>query len=213
MSLRVLVVESEPEEILFLRDVLTELDGGREWSQWTQVEAAYADSWKDAARMLSDGRFDVIVLDLELSDSRGKETFLRYQALASHVPSVLLVRDVSEVTLAESLLREGAQDFLIRGQVDCAPLARAMRNAIDRHRLLAATRAASMVDSLTGLLSRDAFLLLADRDRHLAETLHRRQLLILAEPKTAFAPDDNQGRDLGVVDAAEQRRGTPASSP
>jgi GGDEF domain-containing protein len=81
-----------------------------------------------------------------------------------------------------------------------------MRNAIDRHRLLAATRAASMVDSLTGLLSRDAFLLLADRDRHLAETLHRRQLLILAEPKTAFAPDDNQGRDLGVVDAAEQLR-------
>jgi PleD family two-component response regulator len=148
----------------------------------------------------------VIVLDLELSDSRGKETFLRYQALASHVPSVLLVRDISEVTLAESLLREGAQDFLIRGQVDCAPLARAMRNAIDRHRLLAATRAASMVDSLTGLLSRDAFLLLADRDRHLAETLHRRQLLILAEPKTAFAPDDNQGRDLGVVDAAEQLR-------
>ncbi len=61
-----------------------------------------------------------------------------------------------------------------------------------------------MVDSLTGLLSRDAFLLLADRDRHLAETLHRRQLLILAEPKAKFS--DEQGRDLGVVDAAEQLR-------
>ena len=62
-----------------------------------------------------------------------------------------------------------------------------------------------MVDSLTGLLSRDAFLLLADRDRHLAETMHRRQLLILAEPKAQFAPTIS-GRDLGVVDAAEQLR-------
>jgi CheY-like chemotaxis protein len=204
MSLRVLVVESEPEELLFLRDVLTELDGSRQWSQWTQVQAAYVDSWKDAAAMLAVQHFDVIVLDLDLSDYRGKETFLQYQAVAPQTPAVLLVQEASEATLAESLLREGAQDFLIRSQVDCAPLAKAIRNAIDRHRLLAATRAASMVDTLTGLLSRDAFLLLADRDRHLAETLHRRQLLILAEPKATFS--DDQGRDLGVVDAAEQLR-------
>jgi PleD family two-component response regulator len=201
MVLRVLVVESEPEELLFLRDVLTELDGSREWSQWTQVEAAYADSWKDAAAMLVAGRFDVIVLDLDLSDCQGKETFVRYQALAPQTPAVLLV---GEAALAEGLLREGAQDFLLRAQVDCAPLAKAMKSAIERHRLLAATRAASMVDTLTGLLSRDAFLLLADRDRHLAESMHRRQLLILAEPKAEFA--DEQGRDLGVVDAAEQLR-------
>ncbi|MEO5924567.1 MAG: hypothetical protein ABIR70_12150 [Bryobacteraceae bacterium] len=206
MTLRVLVVESEAEEMLFLRDVLNELDGGREWSQWTQVESAYADSWKEAAAMLATARYDVIVLNLNLSDTQGKDTFLRYKSLASHVPAVLLVQGVEGQTLAENLLREGAQDFLLLSQVDCAPLAKAMRNAIDRHRLLAATQAASMVDSLTGLLSRDAFLLLADRDRHLAETLHRRQLLILAEPKKKFAVHDNQGRDLGVVDAAEQLR-------
>jgi PleD family two-component response regulator len=201
MTLRVLVVESEPEELLFLRDVLTELDGSREWSQWTQVEAEYADSWKDAAALLAASHFDVIVLGLDLRDTHGKETFLRYQAVAPQIPAVLIV---DEASLAESLLREGAQDFLVRGQVDCAPMAKAIRSAIERHRLLAATRAASMVDSLTGLLSRDAFLLLADRDRHLAETMHRRQLLILAEPKAQFA--DDQGRDLGIVDAAEQLR-------
>src|SRR6185436_14595134 len=107
MSLRVLVVESEPEELLFLRDVLTELDGSREWSQWTEVEAAYVDSWKDAAAILTARRFDVIVLDLDLTDCRGKETFLRYQAVAPQIPAVLLVHEASESTLAESLLREG----------------------------------------------------------------------------------------------------------
>jgi len=205
MTLRVLVVESEAEEMLFLRDVLTELDGSREWSQWTQVEGSYADSWKEAAAMLAEQPFDAIILDLNLSDVRGKETFLRCQNLTPQTPLVLLVQE-PDLTLAENLLREGAQDFLIRSQVDCAPLAKALRNAVDRHRLLAATRAASMVDSLTGLLSRDAFLLLADRDRHLAETLHRRQLVILAEPKAKFDTGDSQGRDLGVVDAAEQLR-------
>lgn len=201
MTLNVLVVESRPDELLFLRDVLTELDGSREWSQWTHVEAEYADSWKDAAKLLTQERFDVIVLDLDLEDCQGEDAFRRYQAAAPQIPAVLLVTEASQ---AESLLREGAQDFLLRSQVDCAPLAKALRSAVDRHRLLAATCAASMVDSLTGLLSRDAFLLLADRDRQLAESLHRRQLLILAEPKATFA--DDQGRDLGVVCAAEQLR-------
>ena len=105
MTLRVLVVESEPEELLFLRDVLTELDGSREWSHWTQVEGEYADSWKDAARLLGASRFDVTVLALDLSDTHGKETFLRYQAVAPQIPAVLIVEEAS---LAESLLREGA---------------------------------------------------------------------------------------------------------
>ncbi len=121
MTLRVLVVESEPEEMLFLRDVLTELDGGREWSQWTQVEASYADSWKEAAALLATARYDVLILDLDLSDTQGKETFLHYKALVPHIPAVLLVHEVGEQSMAESLLREGAQDFLIRNQVDCAP--------------------------------------------------------------------------------------------
>ncbi|MEI9812863.1 MAG: response regulator [Acidobacteriota bacterium] len=209
MNLRVLVVESEPEEILYLRDVLCELDGSADWRQWTHVEAMYAESWAHAADILNTEHIDVIVLDLDLDDVQGKETFQRYQALAPQVPAVLLVQEASGLSLAEQLLREGAQDFLIRSQVDCAPLARAIRNAIDRHRLLAATRASSMIDSLTGLLSRDAFLLLAERDRQLATTMHRRQLLILAEPRAvsdAKAVHGDQELDLDLVVAAEHLR-------
>jgi CheY-like chemotaxis protein len=204
MTLRVLVVESEPEEILFLRDVLTELDGSSEWSTWTHVEALFATSWAEAASLLATEQVDVIVLDLNLSDSQGKETFDRYQETAPRVPAVLLVQETAGLALAEHLLREGAQDFLIHRQVDCAPLAHSIRSAIDRHRLLAATRATSMVDPLTGLLTRDAFLLLAERDRNLATIMHRRQLLILAEPK--HQSPETHNRDLELIDAAEQLR-------
>lgn len=209
MTLRVLVVESEPDEILFLHDVLAELDGSRDWSQWTHVETLFADCWAEAASLLETQRVDVIVLDLDLDDVQGKETFRRYQALVPEIPAVLVVQEASDQTLAGQLLREGAQDFLIRKDVDCAPLARAIRNAVDRHRLLAATRATSMVDSLTGLLTRDAFLLLAERDRQLATAMHRRQLLILAEPRAvpdARNSNADQDRDLDLVVAAEHLR-------
>jgi PleD family two-component response regulator len=204
MNLRVLVVESEPEEALFLRDVLTELDGGREWTEWTHLEALYAGSWAEARQLLACERVDVLLLDLDLSDTQGKQTFRCYQDVAPQLPAVLLVDRVTEVRLAEQLLREGAQEYLVRNEVDCAPLARALRNAVERHRLLAGLRATSMVDGLTGLLSRDAFLLLADRDCHLAGSLRRRLLLILAELVGKRA--DPQDRDLDLVDAAEQLR-------
>lgn len=205
MMLRVLTVESDPEVMLFLQDVLTDLNGGREWSRWTEVSPLYAASWCEAEAILARERIDVILLDLDLPDCGGKDTFRRYRSAAARTPVVLLLRENADPTLAEQLLREGAQDFLPLDQLDCAPLAHAMRNAVDRHMLLAAAQKACMVDSLTGLLSRDAFLVLADRDRQLAETLQRRQLLILAEPKDAREQDEQQ-RDLQVVDAAEQLR-------
>lgn len=205
MMLRVLAVESDPEVMLFLQDILTDLNGGREWSRWTEVAPLYAASWGEAETILARERIDVIVLDLDLPDCGGKDTFRRYRKIAAQIPVVLLLRENADPILAEQLLREGAQDFVALEQLDCAPLAHALRNAVDRHMLLAAAQKACMVDSLTGLLSRDAFLLLADRDRQLAETLQRRQLLILAEPKDPDARDEQQ-RDLKVVDAAEQLR-------
>ena len=79
------------------------------------------------------------------------------------------------------MVRDGAQDFLLKREVDCAPLARAIRNALERHRLLAAARVTSMTDQLTGLLTRPAFLTLAERDRLLAERLGRKMMVLMAE--------------------------------
>ena len=203
MTLRVLVVESNPEELLFLHDVLSDLTGSPEFTQWTNVEPLFASTWSEAESLLSVERLDAILLDLNLADAQGQHAFRRCQDAAPGVPVILLAEHEQDLPLAEHLLRQGAQDVLLWNQVDCAPVARTLRNAIDRHRLLAATRAASMVDSLTGLLSRDAFLLLAERDRHIAESLHRRQLVVLAEP---LLPPDDQQRDLSIVDAAEQLR-------
>ena len=200
MTVRVLLAASGIETTLFLREVLTELDGARHWSSWVQLETSYATACADAASILSNESIDILLLDPDLPDHQGADAFRLIQTAAPHVPIVLLV-DPDGAALAERLVREGAQDFLLKPEVDCGPLARAMRNALERHRLLAASRATAMTDGLTGLLTRPAFLALADRDRMLAERLSRRMMILVAEPVNLDG--GSQRRDLALVDAAD----------
>jgi PleD family two-component response regulator len=179
------------------------LDGARHWTAWVHLETSYAATCADAAAVLAAEPVDILLLDPDLPDHQGAEAFRRLQAAAPHVPVVLLV-EPSAASLAERLVREGAQDFLLKQEVDCGPLARAMRNALERHRLLAATRATAMTDGLTGLLTRPAFLTLADRDRVLAARLSRRMMILVAEP--ADLDGGPQRRDLALVDAADGLR-------
>jgi diguanylate cyclase (GGDEF)-like protein len=150
----------------------------------------------------------VILLDIDLADKQGVGTFRLVQAAAPDVP-VILVMNSGDEALAVKLMREGAEDFLLKKSIDCAPLAHALRNAVLRHRLLAAARAAAFTDSLTGLCNRAGFLASANRDRKLAERLERRWMLLIAEPKNlseiavAFG---EQRRDLELVEAADHLR-------
>jgi diguanylate cyclase (GGDEF)-like protein len=227
MDLRVLLIESEPEEMLFLHDVFREIEEGRWLPEWPRIEPLSAATWQEAERILSTSPPHVILLDLELAgedlDSAGNRTdlagklgaltFRLVQAAAPDVPVILLHAD--DESLAVKLIREGAQDFLYKRQIDCGPLAHALRNAVLRHRLLAAARSAALTDSLTGLFNRPGFLVSATRDRKLAERLERRWMLLIAEPKhlteigEAFG---EQRRDMELIEAAEHLRGmvTPA---
>lgn len=210
MVLRVLLAQSGTDDVLFLNDVLTELDGSRCWSDWVRLEASHAATWAETAAILAAEPVDILLLDPDLPDSQDSETFRLVQAAAPHVPVILLV-EPSATSLAEHMVRNGAQDFLLKKEVDCVPLARAIRNALERHRLLAAARSTSMTDQLTGLLTRSAFVTMADRDRLIAERLSRKLLLAVAE-----APDlcrGHQQRDLALVETADglRRLGGPAT--
>src|SRR5665213_439496 len=201
--MRVLLVESEQDDVVFLRDVLTEIGEGHYWNTWVNIEILYAPSWTTALSILAGEPVDIVLLDLDFPDSRGIETFRRAQGAARNIPMVLLVGE-SEEMLGLRLIRDGAQDFLVKKQVDCAPLAHAMRNAIERHRLLTAARAASTHDSLTGLLNRSGFITCADRDRKLAETLGRRLMVMVAGIP---ATNNEQQRDLALIETADRLRG------
>jgi PleD family two-component response regulator len=214
MHLRVLMVDSDPEDLLFLEDVLIEIGEDRHWNPWVDIETLGASTCAEAAALFAREPVDVILLNLNLSDSRGAATFRRMYALAPHLPILLLV-DAADSSLAAQLVREGAQDFVLKKQLECAALAHAMRNAIERQRLLAGARSAVMIDALTGLLNRGAFFSFAERDRRLADCLNRRMLVVLAEPRRILdlaAVPGRHSRDLEIVEAADVLRGLAGST-
>jgi PleD family two-component response regulator len=207
MSLKILVATESSEQILFLQDVLEEIQSGRHWRGWVDIQPLHALAIDFAVQVLTDEPVDAIVLDLALCGNRALDEFRRLHAAAPQTP-VVLIAEPDDIDVAIRLMREGAQDFLLAHEVDAEPLARSLGNAIERHRLLAGASAARKEDSLTGLLNRTAFLALAERDRKLAEKFCCRWMVVIAEPRESLARalDAGDRQDLLVIETAEWLR-------
>ena len=85
----------------------------------------------DALQVLNAVQFDVILLDLNLEDSSGYETFSRIHQAASSAAIVVLSGSDDE-ELAIRTVREGAQDYLVKGSFDGRLLLRSVRYAFER---------------------------------------------------------------------------------
>lgn len=99
-----------------------------------------AERLDEAIRHLQTQNFDVVISDLTLPDSQGLETFQRLHEAAGQVP-LLVLSGTDDEALAVSAVREGAQDYLVKGRVDAHGLRRAISYAIERQRVEAALQA------------------------------------------------------------------------
>lgn len=93
----------------------------------------------EALQHVSQNRFDCILLDLDLPDSKGLDALRRLVALVPDVPVIVLGQAEDEQDAADPV-REGAQDFLILGRFDGHGLLRAIHYAIERSRMQAHIR-------------------------------------------------------------------------
>ncbi|HWD91905.1 MAG TPA: SpoIIE family protein phosphatase [Verrucomicrobiae bacterium] len=125
--IRALLIEDNPGDARLIELMLAEADGGA-------FEVRHAGRLEDGLRLLGDGAVDVVLSDLSLPDSQGLDTFLRLHARAPHVP-IIVLSGLNDTTVALSAVHEGAQDYLIKGEVDGQLLSRAMRYAIERKRM------------------------------------------------------------------------------
>lgn len=123
---RVLLIEDNPGDVRLLREMLAEVAG-------TVLNLECTDRLSSGLERLAAGDVDVILLDLSLPDSQGIETFLRAQAQAPRVPLIVLT-GLDDEALALKAVREGAQDYLVKGQFDGMALLRAIRYAVERKR-------------------------------------------------------------------------------
>jgi two-component system cell cycle response regulator len=153
----VLLVEDNPGDARLIKELLNE--GGEHDLRLTHVT-----SLQEAIDRLSvDGVVThAVLLDLGLPDETGLETLRRLLPSAGR-SSVVVMTGVNDELLGVSALQEGAQDYLVKGQVDGRALRRALRYAIERNGIQAELRGLSMKDDLTGLLNRRGFLLAAQQ--------------------------------------------------
>jgi diguanylate cyclase (GGDEF)-like protein/PAS domain S-box-containing protein len=81
-----------------------------------------------------DTRIDIVLLDLHLPDGAGFELYERLLNQAPWVP-VILLTNLNDEELALKTVRNGAQDYLLKTEVDCRLLGRAIRYAIERKQI------------------------------------------------------------------------------
>lgn len=122
--IRVLMIEDSNTHLQLIRGMLSRTKGAAFAVEAYQQLAA-------GLNRLGQGEIDVILLDLTLPDSEGVESFHRVAAQAPDLPIVVLT-GVDDEEVALSALHSGAQDYLIKGQIDGNLLARSLRYAIER---------------------------------------------------------------------------------
>lgn len=128
----VLVVEDNPGDARLVELYLLE-DAA---SSFTVLKAALLG---DALEILAAKPIDVVLLDLSLPDSFGVDTLTRLRAASPFVPVVVLT-GTNDEELALKALRQGAQDYLVKGQGDGDLVRRAIFYAIERSSAAAALR-------------------------------------------------------------------------
>jgi serine phosphatase RsbU (regulator of sigma subunit) len=126
VPIKVLLIEDNPMDVRLIGMMLR--DSAPALFRLEQVDRLEA-----GLQQLAAGRFDLVLVDLSLPDSHGLETFSRVHARAPNVP-IIVLSGLADETVAVSAVHEGAQDYLVKGQVSGPLLVRAMRYAIERKR-------------------------------------------------------------------------------
>jgi len=145
---------------------------------------------------LAKGGIDVVLLAMSLSARRGFATFTELRALAPATP-FLFFSDAEDERNGLEAVRAGAQDFLVKSEVDGPVLAHALRLAIERNRLHSALLDLALVDDLTGLYNRRGFLTLATRDLRLARRGNETLLVAFADLDDLKGVNDTAGHAVG----------------
>ena len=200
-TLRILLIEDNPDDVFLLREMLAEDPGTR-----FQIVADTATLERGTALMQS-LEVDLVLLDLSLPDSRGIETFTAAHRAAPDLPIIVLTgRDDEELALHAVHL--GAEEYLVKGQIDARLLHRTLRYAHERatyQQALARER-----DFLNTLLDNipDRIYFKDERSRFIRINRALTRLFGLSRPERAYGKTDADfyGAEHAEAALADERR-------
>jgi PAS domain S-box-containing protein len=127
-SIRVLLIEDNPGDVRLFREMVQEAKGRK-------IVLEHCVTLTQGLQALSKNDFNILLLDLTLPDSIGFDTFVKVHTQNPQIPIVVLT-GTNDEELAIKSVRTGAQDYLIKGQIDSSLLSRSISYAIERAGLL-----------------------------------------------------------------------------
>jgi DNA-binding response OmpR family regulator len=124
-ALRMLLLEDNPGDARLVAEIISEAD--------LAVELETSVCLSDSIRRLEQCSYDVVLVDLGLPDASALEAVSEVTRLAPRA-SIIVLTGRDDDTAAAEALKKGAQDYLIKGQVDADVLMRSIRFARERQR-------------------------------------------------------------------------------
>jgi CheY-like chemotaxis protein len=120
--LKVLLIEDNAVEAELIKEFLSAELGDA-------IEVTRVDRLAKGLERLQQGDIKAVLLDLMLPDSDGLATLAKVKSQVPLVP-IIVMSGLEDSALAEAAMREGAQDFLVKGTVTSKEIVRALHNAV-----------------------------------------------------------------------------------
>jgi two-component system cell cycle response regulator len=199
----VLLVEDNPGDARLVVEMLNE-------SGSADFRLEHVTTVRDAVDRLSasGSETDAVLLDLSLPDESGLDTLRRIVGSAGRA-SVVVMTGAGDEELGMAAIEAGAQDYLVKGQVDGPRLRRALRFAIERNDRRLQLETLSVTDDLTGLHNRRGFLMMADKQLKVARRNQLQALLLFLDLDNMKDINDSCGHAEGnraLIEAADTLR-------
>ncbi|MBD2515440.1 hybrid sensor histidine kinase/response regulator [Nostoc sp. FACHB-973] len=131
-SVKILLIEDNLASARLLQEFLMQ-------AQSQDFTLVHVKRLEEALQELSQCDYDVILLDLTLPDSEGLSSLPPLIGQAPSTPIVVLT-NTNDEELAIEAVRQGAQDYLVKRQVNVDVLVRSLRYAIERKQVLESLR-------------------------------------------------------------------------
>lgn len=199
--MKILLIEDNPGDARLLQAMLYDS---------AEFAVTTADRIDRGLACLGEDKFELIILDLSLPDGEGIDSLRQVHYAARNVPIVVLTGRKDE-DLALTAVREGAQDYLYKGQINSELLARVIRHACERHKMMAELQSLALTDVLTGLYNRRGFVTIAEEQIKLARRMGQSVAVAFVDLDGMKAINDTCGHEAGdqaLIAAAGILKGT-----
>ncbi|MCX6680823.1 MAG: PAS domain S-box protein [Methanothrix sp.] len=132
-TIKILLIEDNEVDAWMIQKYLLDVSRKEDGVSGAFFDLVWKNCLSSGLQFLTQEDVDAVLLDLNLSDSLGFETFSEIHKKKGKIP-ILILTSLCDRELATRAVREGAQDYLIKGELDGRLLDRSIRYSIERNR-------------------------------------------------------------------------------